>query len=318
METDSPDRPDIEEPQEQCAGPADSPAVPYLAPPPRNVPLSVRLGTLLGTPLGCFSWFFIGFGMIFVWVFGIEADFSSPLFLLGKRTAAGTVIGTEKTGYEAGEGESSPVVAYRFFFTASDGARIESTSYTEKHTGVQAGSAVTVEYLALKPSISRIEGMGRAPLSIFAAFTLLFPILGLAMLIRDMRYAFRALRLLRVGRLAYGIGKAKTATGERINDKRVYEYVFEFQADDLQTYQMKARSSATDALEDELHERVLYDPTDPPTAVMFDTLPGPPVIDSSGSFRAPARAWLGIVLLAVVPVATVVGHGIYIYNRFFR
>ncbi len=48
--------------------------------PPRHVPRSLRLGMLLGGFFNQLGWFIFGFGMIFYWIFVVQADFASVYF----------------------------------------------------------------------------------------------------------------------------------------------------------------------------------------------------------------------------------------------
>jgi hypothetical protein len=55
-----------------------------LAAPPRPVPLSVRVVILFGGFMNQFGWLFVGFGLIFVWVFTLRADVTSWFYFRGQ------------------------------------------------------------------------------------------------------------------------------------------------------------------------------------------------------------------------------------------
>ncbi|MHC4335254.1 MAG: hypothetical protein ACYSUP_15040, partial [Planctomycetota bacterium] len=55
-----------------------------LAAPPRPVPLSVRIVILFGGFMNQFGWLFVGFGLIFVWIFTLRADVTSWYYFRGQ------------------------------------------------------------------------------------------------------------------------------------------------------------------------------------------------------------------------------------------
>ena len=61
-----------------------------LAQPPRHVPWLVRSQVLFGGFASQFGWLFFGFGFIFVWIFGLNADFGGVLFSVGEVGSART------------------------------------------------------------------------------------------------------------------------------------------------------------------------------------------------------------------------------------
>jgi hypothetical protein len=67
-------------------------------------------------------------------------------------------------------------------------------------------------------------------------------------------------------------------------------------------------------LEDEPEEPLLYDPLLPSYAVMLDDLPGSPRIDDAGNIKCKSPA--AAILLLIIPLATLLGHGTYLYLRF--
>ncbi|HYV28317.1 MAG TPA: hypothetical protein VFA77_12335, partial [Candidatus Eisenbacteria bacterium] len=59
-----------------------------LGEPPRQVPLLIRLRLLFGGTSAQMGWFFLGFGMIFFWVFTRHADLTSWTRFHGKLATA--------------------------------------------------------------------------------------------------------------------------------------------------------------------------------------------------------------------------------------
>ena len=80
------------------------------------------------------------------------------------------------------------------------------------------------------------------------------------------------------------------------------------------TYQAIARTHEIAKLEDQAEEPLLYDPMRPAYAVMLDDLPGNPRINDNGNIQAGPAS--GTIMLLIIPLATIIGHGMYIYLKF--
>ena len=265
---------------------------------PRSVPLLVRLALMTGGVLSQLGWFFVGFGLIFVHVF-------APLDSL--RWVLGTTV--ETTGqYKGSEGTNAsendrPVIRHRFTFMV-DGVSYDGESYT---TGSgSASGAVIVQYLEGSPEFSVIKGQRDAMFGPLAAFVLIFPIVGLFMLIPGLRHGRRAARLLAIGKVTRGTLVNKEATGTKINNQTVMKYTFQF-VDELTGQEHTVISkSHTGELEDEETEALLYDPSEPDNACTVDNLPGRPIIEN-GMVRPGSTG--GAIASLLVPAATILGHG---------
>jgi hypothetical protein len=277
-----------------------------LALPPRHVPWLVRGQLLFGGFTNQFGWLWLGFSLIFVWLFGLNADLSSILFTLeAVETASGVVSAVEETN--ASEDEVS-VYAYYYSFrveeleTAYQGVSYSTGKYFEPE------QEVVVEYLKRNPSISRIENTRRAEFGPWVlGLVLIFPLIGLGFVIFGLKNGFKANRLLARGKVGLGVLTSKEATNMEVNDQTVYKLTFEFTADDGMLYEVVTKTHLPYPLEDEAEERLLYDPYHPNYAVMLDNLPGAPDIDEMGNI-CPAGltpGWLALVL----PTLTLVGHG---------
>jgi hypothetical protein len=134
-----------------------------------------------------------------------------------------------------------------------------------------------------------------------------FPLLGLGFIAFGLRRGFKANRLLAWGKVGLGVLKSKESTGSRVNGQPVYKLIFEFVADNGATYAVTSRTHLSATLEDEVEERLLYDPADPANAVMLDNLPGSPDIDARGRIHA-ANLYQSLLPL-LLPALTLAGHG---------
>jgi Protein of unknown function (DUF3592) len=278
--------------------------------PPREVPLLLRLRVLFGGFSNQFGWFFFGFGMIFVWAFTFNADLTSWYYFRGDvEKVPGQVTDSENTRLSV---NGTPVNANHYRFTAADGTEYQSTSYATGRA-LKKGKTITIEYPQGNPAVSRIAGMRRKPGGLFGLIPLIFPLIGLIFMAVGIQKGIKGNRLLGRGEVATGKLISKEPTNTKINDRTVYKLTFEFEAGDGRTYQVQAKTHLPHKLEDEAEEPLVYDLMRPDYAVMLDNLPGRPRINDSGSFAA--SGW-GAIRCLLIPVATLIGHGMYIYLKF--
>lgn len=264
----------------------------------------------LGGLLAQFGWVFVGFGLIFVWAFTLNADIASLWQFSGQlETVNGYVEHVSETKISEGGGEHSkgtPVYEIHFRFEYPQGAQQQGVCY---RTGwnPSPNEKVDVEFPKDKPDISRIVGTRRKPMGLFGLIPVIFPAIGFAMVMAGLVRGRKAHRLLRDGRLAAGALVAKEATNTRVNNQTVYRLSFEFQDDSGQRHTASARTHRPRTLEDNDSELLLYDENQPSKAVMMDNLPGSPRIDSQGYLRGRSRR---AVLCMLLPVIVIVGHTI--------
>ncbi len=283
----------------------------FNSPPPREVPVSVRLRVLFGGFNNQFGWIFFGFGMIFVWIFTAHSDVTSIfLFRLQTRTTIGIVESVQPTN-----ATENDVQVYEVRYTYFDnlGEQHGDASYTTGHPGALA--RVNVEYVVAFPSISRVEGMRREMFGPGAAFVIIFPMIGLGFLTSGIWYGLKANRLLSQGRIAFGKLISTVSTNTSINNRPVLKLTFNFKDQDGLDWDVTAKTHEPEDLRDELEEPLLYDPNNPSIAVLLDNLPGSTEFDSSGNLIA-ASFWETVKVL-LVPGLSVVGHGIYLLLSIF-
>ena len=288
-----------------------------LAGPPRDVPLLVRIRVLMGGVFNQAGWFCFGFGLAFVWAFTLNADLTSWYRFRGQLDIAqGKVLYSKKTRFSEGGSKHSkgtPVYAIHYSFTGPDGTEYKGLSF---NTGRQfdEGKTVTIEHQQGNPQTSRIKGMRRKPIGLFGLFPILFPLIGLLFITGGTRKGLKANRLLALGEQTTGRLKSKERTKSEVNKKPVYKLTFEFNTPEGITYEATAKTHDTAKLEDQAEEPLLYDPMRPSYAVMLDDLPGNPRIMENGTIHAGPAA--GTIKVLIIPLATIIGHGIYIYLKF--
>jgi hypothetical protein len=264
------------------------------------------------------GWFCIGFGLIFVWAFTLNADLTSWYRFRGQLdTIEGKVTYNEKTSFSEGGSKHSkgtPVYAIHYSFRAGDETEYNGVSYI---TGRQLkeNQKVTIEHPQGKPQISRIKGMRQKPVGLFGIFPVVFPLIGLLFITSGIRKGLKANRLLALGEQTTGTLKSKEKTRSQVNKRYVYKLTFEFNTPEGSTYETTAKTHETGKLEDQAEEPLLYDPVRPAYAVMLDDLPGNPRINENGNIRAGSAS--KTIIKLIIPMATIIGHGIYLYLKFF-
>lgn len=279
--------------------------VPRFAPPPRAVPLSLRLANAFNGATQ-FGWIFFGFGMIFVWVFGMNADLSFG-DLAGQATAEVTQV------EETGASENDQRIYKNYYAFSLAGQRHTGASYS-RGSAATVGEKVEVEYDEDDPQLSRIAGMRRKMFGPFVLFVFIFPAVGALVVYFATRSGLRRSRLLQNGLLAAGTLKAKEPTNMTVNKRRVYELTFEFVTRDGRRCEAKARTTDTGRLEDEHQEPLLYDPENPETAYVLDEVPARPTLSPDGELEGRPIA---AVLLLIIPLLSIIGHGL-VAMRYFR
>ena len=279
----------------------------FLAPPPRPVPLTLRIPVVLGGLLQQFGWMFAFIGTLglvaFVVAGGVfEGLAKSTAYSGPTKTVQGVVLGSFSTGAEVNERD---VVRYLFEYKV-DGLAVVGECYT---TGwlYDDGDEVNVDYLVSDPSLALIQGGRWSQFPHWVALLILiFPAVGATLGFVGLRQGLAASRLLTYGRVATGELLSKEDSGSRVNDHIVYNYTFRFTAESTgREHLATASTHEEDLLEDEEQELLLYLPSHPETAVLFDSLPGKPSISAQGKLEG-GGFFLSIGYL-FCPMTTVLG-----------
>lgn len=266
-----------------------------LAPPPRHVPLSLKAINACNM-IAQIGWFVFGFGMIFVWAFMGNADFSFLTFRGPHAHSAGRVTSVAATG--ASENDQ-PVVAHHYEYFVG-GQRYLGTSYTTQGSR-NNGDTVEVEYDEKNPAKSRIAGMRRAQFGPFVSFVAIFALIGFGVLYFGMRSGLRRNRVLRTGLLSMGTLVAKEPTNVTVNKRPVWKLTFEFVGRDGRKYEADAHTTDTARLEDEAQEPLLYDPDEPSRAYVLDEAPARPQFEPNGELRGrPLAGFASLIVPAIV------------------
>lgn len=265
-------------------------------PPPRRVPLSLRIVNLCNG-LAQIGWVVFGLGMFFFWGFGANADLSFLTFRNPEGRAVGRVTHVAQTG--ASEDEQAIEAAHYQYSVA--GKLFEGKSYSVQGSPAE-GAEVTVEYDPADPSRSRIAGMRRALFPPGLLLIGIMPLAGVIVLWFATRTGLRRNDLLRDGVLTTGTLVRREPTNMYVNRRQVWALTFEFTDRYGKRQEATARTSITDRLEDERAEPLLYDPDDPSRVYLLDEAPARPRFDLNGEM---AGSGIAALFALVIPALAV-------------
>jgi hypothetical protein len=308
-----------------------------LAGPPRGVPLLVRLRLMLGGYAQIW-WLVLAFAMILACRLHLPEAvatlfrFSGPI----DRTT-GSIVRVEETF--SGE-DDHPIFAYHYEFSMP-GPQANAVSAYEAETACakapthngasyahvgtfRVGQPVMVEFPPGRPNVSRIVGTTSTPGGSWDLLAGVFPLISLVFVVLGIRRGLRGIRLLRDGQQTMARLLSVQSTNVKVNEQTVFKYTFEFRDSAGAAQRVTAKTHVTSRFagedmpgrrpgDDGVYEPVIYDPLNPSRAVLLDALPGGPRIDETGQVRAgnPVTA----MATAIIPLATLIGHGIYLLSR---
>jgi hypothetical protein len=277
--------------------------------PPRNVPLSLQVSNLFNG-ISQIGWAVFGFGMIFFWAFVSNGDYSFITFRGPFEHATGKMVSVVDTG--ARENRQS-ISACHYEYSVA-GYSFSGTSYTNGSAGTQ-GDNVDVEYQAGHPEKSRIAGMRRAMFGPFVLFVVIFPAIGLILLVVAMRIGMKRNHVLREGVFTTGVLKDIQPTNMQVNRQTVMALTFEFTARDGQRHEVEARTTNPARLQDEAQEPLLYDPNNPTKAWVLDDAPARPAMGMNGELvGSPVRAFA----FSILPALVIAANAFAVYWKFLR
>ena len=282
----------------------------------RDLPLSVPLAALFGGFINQFGWLFFGFGMIFVWVFAQNADWSFITWRTGTvLETEGVVTDVVQTSMSEGGSDNTPgrpIHEFTFSYEIGGAPYLAQSYSSTKYVG--QGENIEVEYLEGSPEKARIKGMRTAAFGPFVAFVFIFPLVGLGFILFGIKRGLKTMALCKEGVLATGKVVAKERTNTRINKRTVYQLTIEFQDMYGTVQQFHERTHKPELLEDDGEEQLLYLPKDPSFASALDVLPARPEVHPDGSLTLSNSS--SVILYLIIPGLSILGHGSYALSLF--
>jgi hypothetical protein len=287
-----------------------------LKPPPREVPLGIKLTELFGGTNAFIGWFFLLVGLPFAWIFAANGDYSGWRYHGALQTATARASACRGTNFSEGGSNhrrGHPVYETEFFFQDS-GRTIVSSSYG--WDCYQAGQDAPVEFPPGRPDLARVRGMRRALMPPSVVFVLIFPLIGLIFVVVSLRTGLRDIRLLQIGVVGRGTVVGKRATNTRVNNRILYELDMAFKDAFGKTARFKTRTCFPEVLEAEGAHNVFYDPDRPEDAIAVDTLPESLRADYSGGLAS--EGWGPIIRALVVPALVLLSNAAILAYKLTR
>lgn len=192
-------------------------------PPPRAVSPELKQAALRQSA----PWLFViigaavaAFAMIFVAVFfPWNLTRQWRLDAGNSATASGKIIAVERTGMSINK---RPVMRFTFEFnSATPRGVVRGNCYTTGSSWAPE-AVVTVRYLPDDPSLACVEGARLTQTGAPAAFIVLFPGIGLTMVVVGLRLRQQAIHLLVHGEVAEALVTGLERTGTKIGNNYVY------------------------------------------------------------------------------------------------
>ncbi len=276
--------------------------------PPRKLPLLSRLIILVGGIPSQIGWSILCYGMIFFWIFVINAEWPYILSMKKGQPHTAEIVDITPTGLL----ESwKPIFRYTYTY------EVHGKSYTGKAylkgNQLDEGHMVNIEYLTNNPSVSKMMNARSAPYGRWILFLIVIPLIGLAFILYSFRKNMKSLDLIECGLFASGKMIHKEATTSRINNQPIYKVIYEFEAENGKSYKAEGKTHRAHLLQEGVDQQIIYAQKEPSYSVLFDTIPFAPKMDEEGSFLPIPKRNMWVLVL---PVLTVFGNIGYILGRF--
>ncbi len=238
---------------------------------PRSISFFLKMNIVFGNVYALLGIIFFLMGSVFALIFGVNSDLDfSHSFEKDPANTKAMIVAVSGTGSEVNE---RPVLKYTFKFIANNKEYI-SDSYSNEPQSLFEKDSVLIEYNSTDPSVSRIKNMIKAPFPAWVFFiTLIFPSIGVWLLIYTLYRGKKNISLVRNGYLTTGKVIDKIPTNTRINNRVVYEMVFEYTSTDGILRKASTKTHIPERVQDEEKEKLLFNLDKPDEAILVDALP---------------------------------------------
>jgi Protein of unknown function (DUF3592) len=266
-------------PMDSAPSPLDQIVALLATPPPRHVPPGLRsAATRQSAPL---LFIFIGTGLAAFAMIFVAAFFPWNLTRQWRLDAAdavttpGRIVAIETTALSIGKRRVQRTTFE--YAPPPSGATLRGTCYTTGRPWSE-GAAVTVRYRTDDPAVACVEGARLTKTGGMAAFVILFPGIGVTMIVVGLRLRHRAIHLLVHGEVTEAYVTALERTETRIGNDYVYRIVLKRldRPDDppLETkkWESKVVGFARERLESKQPVFVLFDPKRPKGVLLPEML----------------------------------------------
>lgn len=236
------------------------------------IPLRIRLFLNFGRSSFIIGFLFALIGLAFITYFSFRLNWK--ILLADKddfSTTAARVTESVETQYLVNE---SPLYEYFYIYSVGENSGL-SGSFLELSGIYDAGQEIRIEYLVSHPEVSRFTGKDRRNYEKIMFLAGLGGVLiGTFFLYPSIRRTRKERKILIAGIPARGKLIHAEPTNLQVNEQTVYNLTFEYSTGKEQTQVFSTRSHMIRNLSEEHYETIIYDPRNPSSAVIIDTLPG--------------------------------------------
>ncbi|WP_196894719.1 hypothetical protein [Aureivirga marina] len=235
-----------------------------------HIPLKEKILIILNGYKIIIGLFFLIFGIIasgkVIGSFHLKSVYELEFGNIKKQT--GEIINIYNAGLTINEDEFYGI-EYKFKLDDFEDTGI---SYGTNNN-LREGDFVTIEYAEGNPSANRVADMdiilGKDYLII-----ILFPlVIGLILIYLNTKKGLQNYKILVEGIVDKGKLIEKSPTLIRVNDRRVYKLVFQYEDKSKNKYTTHVKTQFTKKLEDENYESLIYLESEPKKVVIIDSLP---------------------------------------------
>jgi hypothetical protein len=194
---------------------------------------------------------------------------------------------------------------YRYTYTVAEKEYKASARFgLADHQKLNKATADTIliEYFSTEHGYSNIVGYRSTGFSgVFIFIGFVFSLAGLPLLLMSLRKRAKTLQLYLRGLIAWGQQVSRTDTNAKINDLAVFKYVYNFIAENGDSYQAIAKAPADFNVGDQCQELVLYLAEDPSYNIIFDAVDSAPIVKEDGSLSVKQKigSWFSFILCIV-------------------
>ena len=280
--------------------------------PPRHLSLYSQAVLLCSGLYSTIGWIFLGFGMIFFWIFTYNS--AAMLWL------------SPKVDWEHAQGIIVKIANTNAYENEED---IYSLNYTyfangQKHTGkgymmdddLLEGDEIAIQFNPKNVVHSKLTNGRQKMFSAWTIIILIFPLVGLGMLFYGIKANYKALKLIKTGSFSTGQMLSKEPTGGHVSinevDYPIYKYEFQFFAKGRDRI-AECKTYKTHLVEDEVEEFILYDYVEPSVNVVYDAIPNAPDFDRLGQMK---QVSFKKAYFLIAPILTLLIHLPWAYFLF--
>ena len=272
--------------------------------PPRHLSLYSQAVLLCSGIYSTIGWLFLGFGMIFFWIFTYNSSamlWFSPS--VDWENSQGIIKKIKNTNASEND-ENIYSVTYTYFV---DGQEYTGKGYIIDDDFIE-GDEVDVQFAPNNVVRSRLKNGRQKMFSAWTFFVVIFPLAGLGMLYYGVKTNYKALKLIKTGNFSTGqmLYKEPTGSSVQINevDYPIYKYDFQFFAKGRERI-ATCKTYKANLVEDEVQEFILYDYVDPSINVVYDAIHNAPEFDNLGQMK---QVPIKKAYLLIAPILTLLVH----------